>query len=167
MSTTNPVRPTDLPLPIGQVDVRRSGLLSTTQRDLSGQGLPRKDETPAEKRARLALEKEKDKKLNKQRDAEIKAAQQVISKIASTLKAGVAIQAKSAYEMIASVIREPLDAAIEEMKSVEENASSIIAEGHGVCRWDIKTAAVQVATVKKHIAVASGMLATIARAVGA
>ena len=113
---------------------------------------------------RLLAQREREKAVKKENDAQVRVAQQVLGKISATLKSGIAAQAKDAYSTIAHVIRDPIDDIVKVIADAEASATEVINLGAGDIKWDVKTAAVKAAELKRHVIVASGTLATIAKA---
>jgi hypothetical protein len=96
-------------------------------------GLSKQDETPAEKRARAALEKAQARELSKKAEANSKLAEFVLGKCGPTIVALAALLGKDGMNDLPAIIREPLVDALEMLYSLEASAKSIItAAGEGV-----------------------------------
>jgi hypothetical protein len=96
-------------------------------------GLSKQDETPAEKRARAALEKAQNRELAKQAESNSKLAELVLGKCGPTIVSLSALLEKDGMLDLPSIIRDPLVAALEMLQSLEASAKAIIAAaGEGV-----------------------------------
>jgi hypothetical protein len=122
-----------------------------------------------EKRARLALERAQDKEAAKLLVANSKKAEAVLAKVGAVLISLGAILEKEKMDMVAPLIRDPLSRHLAAFQLIKSNAESVILlGGEGELEIDdIKDLIKQIADAKKAIALATQMLATLARAPGA
>ncbi len=96
-------------------------------------GLSKKDETPAEKRARAALEKAQASELAKKDAANSKMAEVVLGKCGPTIVSLAALLAKDGMDSLPSIIRMPIVEGLEMLESLQASATAIIAvAGEGV-----------------------------------
>jgi hypothetical protein len=126
-------------------------------------------ETELEKKARLALERAQAKEASKRLLANSKAAEAVLAKVGGIIIALGAILEKENMNMVAPLIRDPLSTHLANFEALKSNAESVLlAGGEGELDInDIKDLVKQIAEAKKAIALATQMLATLARAPGA
>ena len=126
-------------------------------------------ETELEKKARLALERAQAKESSKLLTANSKMAEAVLAKVGGILIAFGAILDKEQMSMVAPLIRDPLSTHMAAFQLMKTNAESVILMGgEGELDIDdIKDVIKQIAEAKKAIALATQMLATLARAPGA
>jgi hypothetical protein len=89
--------------------------------------LPKQDETPAEQRARAALEKAQAREISKQCEARVKTAELVLAKTGPVIVSLSSLLAKPEMEHISAIIRGPLQEALEYLTVLEESARSVIA----------------------------------------
>jgi hypothetical protein len=125
-----------------------------------------KDESPAETKAREMLEKAAAKVMRKEMDAEIKAANLILSKVGPLVVALDATLARPGMTMVAAIIKDPLTASAEAFHDIEETARGVVSsdgEAKLVNVPDIKEVGNLIAQCKKQIALATQMLATLAR----
>jgi hypothetical protein len=125
-------------------------------------------ETQPELRARLALERAQEKEAAKLLTANTKKAEAVLSKLGAILISLEAILEKEQMSMVAPLIRDPLFAHQAAFRSLKTKAESVILlGGEGELEIDdLKDLVKQIAEAKKSIALATQMLATLARAPG-
>jgi hypothetical protein len=125
-----------------------------------------KDETPVELKARLVVERAAAKEKRKEMDSEIKAANLVLAKVGPALVALDAMLARPGMAMVASIIKDPLSAAAEAFRDFEETARNVVSSD-GESRLDgvpdLKELCSRVAQGRKHLALATQMLSTLAR----
>jgi hypothetical protein len=124
------------------------------------------NETPAELKARLLIEKVEAKENRKHMDAEIKAANLVLAKVGPVVVALDAMLARPGMAMVSSIIRDPLVAIAESFREYEETARGVVSSD-GETKLDgvpdLKEVSNQVAQCRKQLALATQMLATLAR----
>ena len=125
-----------------------------------------KDETPAELKARLVVERAAAKEKRKEMDSEIKAANLVLARVGPALVALDAMLARPGMAMVASIIKDPLAAAAEAFREFEETARNVVSsDGESMLDGvpDLKELCSQVAQCRKQLALATQMLSTLAR----
>jgi hypothetical protein len=117
----------------------------------------------------LALERAQDKEAAKLLMANSKKAEAILAKVGAVLLSLEAILDKEKMSMVAPLIRDPLTRHLAAFQLIKTNAESVILlGGEGELEIDdIKDLIKQIAEAKKAIALATQMLATLARAPGA
>jgi hypothetical protein len=127
-----------------------------------------REETMPERKARFALERAQAKEDSKRLAANSKMAEAILAKVAPIIISLSAIMEKDQMAMVAPLIRDPLlqhMAAFRLLKTAAE--SVLLLEGEGELGInDIKDLIKNIAEAKKAIALATQMLATLARAPG-
>jgi hypothetical protein len=125
-------------------------------------------ETQPELRARLALERAQSKEAGKLLTANTKKAEAVLSKVGAIIISLAAILEKEQMSMVAPLIRDPLSRHLAAFQLLKTTAESVILlGGEGELEiGDLKDLIKQIAEAKKAIALATQMLATLARAPG-
>jgi hypothetical protein len=128
-----------------------------------------REETQPEKKARLLLERAQDKETGKILAANSKKAEAVLAKVGAVLIALRAILEKERMTMVAPLIRDPLSSFLAAFQLHKINAESVLELGGegDVGVDDLRDLIKQIAEAKKAIALATQMLATLARAPGA
>ena len=121
-----------------------------------------KNETPAELKARLLVEKTEEKETRKQMDNEIKAANLVLAKVGPVVVTLDAMLVRPGMAMVAAIISDPLVAAAEAFHEYEATARGVVSS-NGETKLDnvpdIKEVGNLVAQCKKQIVLAAQMLA--------
>ncbi len=127
-----------------------------------------REETQPEKKARLALERAQAKESSKLLMANSKMAEAVLAKVGGILISLGAILEKEQMSMVAPLIRDPLSRHMVAFQLLKTKAESVLLlEGEGELGiGDLKDLIKQIAEAKKAIALATQMLATLARAPG-
>jgi hypothetical protein len=125
-----------------------------------------KDETAAELKARLMVEKAKEKEAKKEKDSEVKNAQLCLAKVGPQLVALEALLIRPGMAIVAAIIRDPLEAAAAVMREYDVTARDVIASG-GTTTMDgvpdVKELMSQIAMSKQQCVLAVQMLATLAK----
>ncbi len=125
-----------------------------------------KNETAAELKARLLVEKTEEKETRKQMDNEIKVANLVLAKVGPVVVTLDAMLARPGMAMVAAIITDPLVASAEAFHEYEATARGVVSSD-GEAKLDnvpdIKEVGNLVAQCKKQIVLAAQMLATLAR----
>ncbi len=93
----------------------------------------------------------------------VKVANQVLVKIEPVLVSIEGVLAKPEIALVSQVIREPIDTAKAQLEEIRDRCNAIVAGGDGE-PGDVKTVAALVANVRKQIALACQVLASVARA---
>jgi hypothetical protein len=125
-----------------------------------------KDETPAELKARLIVEKTAEKERRKKMDAEIKAANLILARVGPALVALDAMLARPGMAMVATILKDPLVAAAESFHEYEEAARNVVSSDGATTLDglpDLKEISNQIASCRKQLALATQMLGTLAR----
>ena len=132
----------------------------------------RQEETPAEKRARLAHERAQAKEKDKRRAAAVRHAQSIIAKTAPCVQVLEALLAKDGIDLVAQPVTAPVREALKQMNCWASTSEEIISGKAGVdvdsfpVLPDMHEATELVGRVKKSVALIAGILANIAKAQG-
>jgi hypothetical protein len=125
-----------------------------------------KNETPAELKARLIIEKAAAKENRKQMDIEIKAANLVLARVGPVVVALDAMLARPGMAMVSSIVKEPIEVSAELFQRYKETAEAVVSTD-GETKLtdipDIQEVSKQVAQSRKQLALATQMLATLAK----
>jgi hypothetical protein len=89
--------------------------------------LSKQEETPAEQRARAALEKAQAREISKQGEAKVKMAELILSKTGPAIVSLSSLLAKPEMAMVADIIRVPLQESLDLFTLLEESARAVIA----------------------------------------
>ena len=128
-------------------------------------GIP-KNETPAELKARLIIEKAAAKENRKQMDSEIKAANLVLARVGPAVVALDAMLARPGMAMVSSIVKDPLVVSAELFQRYKETAEAVVTtDGETTLTNvpEIKEVFTQIAQCRKQLALATQMLATLAK----
>ena len=87
------------------------------------------EETPAEKRARAALEKAKAREIMKQCEARVKMAELILGKTGPMIVSLSSLLAKQEMSLVAGIIKTPLEESLDLFVAFEESAKAIISSG--------------------------------------
>jgi hypothetical protein len=88
--------------------------------------LSKQDETPAEQRARAALEKAQAREISKQCEARVKMGEMILAKTGPVIVSISSLLAKPEMEHVTEIIRGPLQEALDYLTVLEESARSTI-----------------------------------------
>jgi hypothetical protein len=128
-------------------------------------GIP-KNETPAELKARLIIEKAAAKENRKQMDIEIKAANLILARVGPPLVALDAMLARPGMAMVSNIVKDPLAVSAELFQRYKDTAEAVVTTD-GETKLtdipDIQEVSKQVASSRKQLALATQMLATLAK----
>jgi hypothetical protein len=123
-----------------------------------------KNETPAELKARLMIEKAQEKETKKEKEAEVKNAQLCLAKVGPQLVALEALLIRPGMVLVAAVIRDPIEAAAGVMREYDATARGVIASGGDTTMEgvpDMKELMVQIGMCKKQCVLAVQVLAKV------
>ena len=128
-------------------------------------GQAKDNESPAERKARLALERARANETNKQRALLVKLANAIVSKISPQIVSLQNLVAKEMLPSLAPLIKDPVESQLQEFLEMDRDAKRLInSDGEGTLMFDdLKHVSSLVATSKKHQALAIQMIATLAR----
>lgn len=98
------------------------------------------------------------------RAQEARLAGQVLSRFVPTLRLLEGLLAKDAFALVAPVIRDPLEAGVQDLTELEATCQGVIAAGGGKIPHDAKTIAVLVSNLKRCCMLAAQVLATMSKA---
>ena len=125
-----------------------------------------KNETPAELKARLIIEKAAAKENRKQMDIEIKAANLILARVGPPLVALDAMLARPGMAMVSNIVKDPLAVSAELFQRYKDTAEAVVTTD-GETKLtdipDIQEVSKQVASSRKQLALATQMLATLAK----
>lgn len=116
-------------------------------------------ETPAERRERLAAEKADMKKGL----FEVKAAETLLSKLQSPLVNARALMSHALYSSVAPSIKGPLDDVCAKLAGIQADATAVVSAGGGRLEHDVKSVTIDLATLRTTMALATNMLALMER----
>jgi hypothetical protein len=125
-----------------------------------------KNETPAELKARLMIEKAEAKENRKQMDIEIKAANLVLARVGPAVVALDAMLARPGMAMVSSIVKDPLVVSAELFQRYKDTAEAVVTTDGETKLTDvpeIQEVSKQVAQCRKQLALATQMLATLAK----
>jgi hypothetical protein len=127
-----------------------------------------REETMPERKARCALERAQARESSKRLAANSKLADAILAKVGGIIISLSAILEKEQMAMVAALIRDPLSQHMAAFQLLKTKAESVLLmEGEGdLGVRDIKDLIKHIAAAKKAIALATQMLATLARAPG-
>jgi hypothetical protein len=126
-----------------------------------------REETMPERKARCALERAQSRESSKRLAANSKLADAILAKVGGIIISLSAILEKEQMAMVAALIRDPLSQHMAAFQLLKTKAESVLLmEGEGDLGVDIKDLIKHIAAAKKAIALATQMLATLARAPG-
>lgn len=128
-------------------------------------GIAKDQETTKEKKAREAAEARQQKEQDKANAYDVRQAELVIAKVQPVLMLLQALTGNNAFEMVAPPVAQPVRDAEKKYADLLEKAQAVIENGHGQLPCDAKTLASQLSDAKKCAALATNMLAVMARAV--
>ena len=125
-----------------------------------------KNETPAELKARLIIEKAAAKENRKQMDIEIKAANLILARVGPPLVALDAMLARPGMAMVSNIVKDPLAVSAELFQRYKDTAEAVVTTD-GETKLtdipDIQEVSKQIAQCRKQLALATQMLATLAK----
>lgn len=126
----------------------------------------RQDETPAEKKAREALDRTREKELAKTRAAAASAAMKIVAKAQPAIDVFRAMLVRDGISLVAEPLRKPIETAL----AVLEHAAAVaevIASGQELDKMpelpDMKHVSDAISSGKRAVGLVTGILATIAR----
>jgi hypothetical protein len=90
-------------------------------------GLSKQDETPAEKRARAALDKAREREVQKRAEVHIKLSEAILGKIGPVIVSLSSLLSKPEMEMVAGIIRDPITESLEAFEAMDIAAKAVIA----------------------------------------
>ncbi len=125
-----------------------------------------KNETPAELKARLIIEKAAAKENRKQMDIEIKTANLVLARVGPPLVALDAMLARPGMAMVSNIVKDPLAVSAELFQQYKETAEAVVTTDGETKLTDIpeiQEVSKQIAQCRKQLALATQMLATLAK----
>ena len=125
-----------------------------------------KNETPAELKARLIIEKAAAKENRKQADIEIKAANLILARVGPPLVALDAMLARPGMAMVSNIVKDPLVVSAELFQQYKETAEAVVTTDGETKLTDIpeiQEVVKQVAQCRKQLALVTQMLATLAK----
>ena len=125
-----------------------------------------KDETPAELKARLNIERAAARESRKQMDIEIKTANLVLARVGPPLVALDAMLARPGMAMVSNIVKDPLAVSAELFQQYKETAEAVVTTDGETKLTDIpeiQEVSKQVAQCRKQLALATQMLATLAK----
>ena len=125
-----------------------------------------KNETPAELKARLMIEKAEAKETRKQMDIEIKAANLVLARVGPAVVALDAMLARPGMAMVSNIVKDPLVVSAELFQRYKDTAEAVVTTDGETKLTDIpeiQEVSKQVAQCRKQLALATQMLATLAK----
>jgi hypothetical protein len=120
-------------------------------------------ETPAEKRAREAQERADAKHAARVAAVQTKAAESALGKLEPVLAGLRALMSKERFQLLSTLIVEPLSLALDKLSQWHDTASNIVSAGSGELPFDVKSLAVEIGSVRKNIALATSMLGQLSR----
>ncbi len=130
-----------------------------------GKEIP-KNETPAELKARLMIEKAEAKENRNQMDIAIKAANLVLARVGPAVVALDAMLARPGMAMVSNIVKDPLAVSAELFQRYKDTAEAVVTTD-GETKLtdipDIQEVSKQVASSRKQLALATQMLATLAK----
>ncbi len=100
----------------------------------------------------------------KARDSQVKLAQQLLSKLSPVLRQLEATRSQERFDLVAPVIRTPMESGMDELTNLEAACNSVIAAGAGKLDYDVKALALLVARLRKEMSLATQIMATISKA---
>jgi hypothetical protein len=89
--------------------------------------LSKQDETPAEKRARAALDKAREREVQKRAEVHIKLSEAILGKIGPVIVSLSSLLSKPEMEMVAGIIRDPITESLEAFEAMDIAAKAVIA----------------------------------------
>ncbi len=104
-------------------------------------GCCKSEEAAAERNARLNLEREQERAAAIKRALEARMAGQVLSRFAPMLRLMEGLVAKDPFALVALVIRDPVEAGVQDLNELEASCQCVIANGGGKIPHDVKTIA--------------------------
>ncbi len=120
-------------------------------------------ETQAEKRAREAQERADAKQAARLANVQHRAAEQALAKIEPVLAALRALVSKDRFQFLSALIVDPLTRANDKLSGWVDAATQVVSTGSGDLEFDGKTLAVELASVRKNMALATSMLGQLSR----
>ena len=151
--------------PVGRANSCSAGILLI----MSWHGLlvsaPSQEETPAERKARENVQKVQAKEQKKLHDANAKVANTLLSKISPSIVSARALLAKDNMHLVAGPMRVPVESSLASLVDLDALCQSALLN-EGVASTplpDARSIAGQLAELRKHSALVTQMLASIAR----
>ena len=111
----------------------------------------KKDESDKEKRAR-------EKQEEKQRDAEVKAANMVLSKFGPALLGLQPLAARPHFGQVSPAVKEPLVVLLNKLMVAVAEANAVVTAGQGAVSADLKSIAVDLGHIRQYSALATSMM---------
>jgi hypothetical protein len=125
-----------------------------------------KNETAAELKARLIVEKAEAKETRKQMDSEIKSANLVLARVGPAVVALESMLARPGMKMVAGIVKDPLVAFADLFQRYKDTAEAVVTTDGESRLTDVPEVAEvskQIAQCRKQLALAAQMLATLAK----
>lgn len=122
-----------------------------------------KEETAKEKRARERAERDAAKQSAKQAAGQVRLAEAVAGKLSPAILAIKTMVAKSTFDMVNSVLTEPVNEALTKFEGWYDTAETVVKNGGGELPVDIKTVITDIASARKSMTLVNNVMAQLSR----